>query len=152
LAPFALIFAGTVITGFDRDEFNEEYNYISRPHYQELIDYLVQIDIDLDARFVTLETPGLGYFILRSVLDLGILSTSANVSSRLLSSNQTTVIEFLDENNFEYIVSLNSSHVFYTEFVRRYESLQVFQIAGNSDFFDVIFGNSEYFLHRRNIG
>ncbi len=152
LAPFALIFSGTVITGFDRDEFNEEYNYISRPHYQELIDYLVQIDIDLDARFVTLETPGLGYFILRSVLDLGILSTSANVSSRLLSSNQTTVIEFLDENNFEYIVSLNSSHVFYTEFVRRYESLQVFQIAGNSDFFDVIFGNSEYFLHRRNIG
>jgi len=136
------------INGFDRDLTNRQLNYFSRPAYQDLIQFFLDLDIPPTQKLLTVNTPGLEYYIYRSVLDLMIISKFSNLTITQLNTNATIISQNLHANDFQYVISLNSSHAGYNEYQQRFGHLNLFQVVHNPTWFTQVYYNPEYIVYQ----
>jgi hypothetical protein len=148
VAPISAQIIVFTYTGFDRDEFQDIWIYDNRQEVQELVDYMIELNYDVDRVTVVVNIPGLGYWLNRPVFDLMFVDEylEVNQSSILINPDINQVYLDLKENNIDYIVTLLEDHVFYESYVERFEVDYPFLGAINSTFAFSMFSNTEFEL------
>lgn len=132
---------------FDQEEFQAQAAYYNRPEYQELISAIKELNIDLEQKIISVNTPGLGYYVLRPAIDLMLFES--DLSSSIQLNNASKLMELMVDNDIILVVKLNFKHVYYQQFIKNYASLVLFQITVDGNNFSEIFRNSEFILFER---
>ncbi|MFV2016357.1 MAG: hypothetical protein ACC656_13075 [Candidatus Heimdallarchaeota archaeon] len=147
-APISAQIGVLVYTGFDIDEFQTIWVYDNRREVRELVNYMNELNFDIEAITIVVNIPGLGYWLNRPVIDLLFADRylEVNQSSILIDQNVTKVFEDLKENKIGYIVTLLEGHNFYESYEVRFETNYPFLASLNSTFAFTLFSNDEFKL------
>ncbi|OLS22542.1 MAG: hypothetical protein HeimC2_29160, partial [Candidatus Heimdallarchaeota archaeon LC_2] len=148
IAPISAQVAILVYTGFDIDEFQGIWVYDNRIEVRELVDFMNELNFDIDAITVVVNIPGLGYWLNRPVIDLLFADRylEVNQSSILTNQNITQAFEDLKENKIEYLVTLLRDHNFYESYRDQFQINYPFLAMINSTFGFSMFSNDEFEL------
>ncbi len=134
--------------GFDKEKFNTSILYVHRPAYNELIEEIKSLDLEITDIILSVNTPGLEYFTGHSVLDLMYISDYTR-NTQLNSNDSEVVFNFMVKYNIKIIIKLNKDHVYYQAFVRKYDTMTLFSIVKNDTNFLQIYNNSEFIVFNR---
>lgn len=148
IAPISAQIVVLTYTRYDIDEFQNIWVYDNRQTVQELVDFMIELNYDVDRGTIVVNIPGLGYWLTRPVIDLLFASEylEVNQSKILVNSNTTEVFLDLKENDIDYVVTLLENHVFYESYTKIFEVDYPFLAVLNSTFGFSMFSNDEFEL------
>ncbi|MCY3414820.1 MAG: hypothetical protein INQ03_24430 [Candidatus Heimdallarchaeota archaeon] len=135
-----------VYTGFNIEEYNTIMNYTHRENYQELIRSVIDLDLEFNDLVISVNTPGLEYFITRTVLDLMLINEYDEFKEILsLSINDTN--DFINTHNVRVIIHLNEGHSYFTIFKEEFSETNFYTISNEPSIFYLVMENSEFSVY-----
>jgi hypothetical protein len=140
-APFIPVSVMYVTSDYDIDQMQDNYMYYSRPEYRELIQYMINLNLPVSSFSVSVNTPGIEYFIQRPVMDLMVFS-SADI--RQFTGSYEELFEDLEEVNFRTLIVPSVDHLHFENFMRNYENQFLLRLRNNAKLFEIDFDNGEY--------
>ncbi|MCY3413617.1 MAG: hypothetical protein INQ03_18385 [Candidatus Heimdallarchaeota archaeon] len=138
-----------IYSGFSTEEFNSQMNFSHRPAFEELIEWIDGISLELEDVIISVNTPGLGYYTTRSNIDLMVIGLSGEFDE-IYNYNDTEILDFVYDYNISIIIHLNEQHFYYNTFQENYVSRNIMQIALNTEFFALYNYNEEFVLYLLN--
>ncbi|MHA1304705.1 MAG: hypothetical protein ACTSPI_13485, partial [Candidatus Heimdallarchaeaceae archaeon] len=141
---------------FDVNEYHSNYVYYSRTSYEELKDAINRIGAPDWEVILTINTPGLEYYVSQPVLDLFMYNAIRNsglegIDLPLESENVTRLFDFFNYFNITMFVSQNSGNVWYPSFINSfYWRYYFYRMLNNNQLFTLRFTNDEYSLYTFN--
>jgi hypothetical protein len=133
---------------FDQQKFNTNLNYAERENYRELVSVIINENIQIIQVILTVNTPGLEYYVTRPVADLMLVSYYEGFDAIKLY-NTTEAYDFLVDNGIKLIVKLNQGHVFYDVYTRDYSDITLLSVAVNGSNFELLMENEEFSVFKR---
>ncbi|MDH5645397.1 MAG: glycosyltransferase family 39 protein [Candidatus Heimdallarchaeota archaeon] len=134
-------------SGYDIDKFNEDANFFTRENFQEVIN-IIRSASGISDTIVSVNTPGLEYYLVKTVLDL-VLIYDSPLRSVLLTNNLTKLLQDINDFEMNIFVLLEASHVYYEVYVNGIAHIPLIQLILNNTHFENILLNDEFSVYKR---
>jgi len=118
-------------------------SYSHPPNYQNTIKYIQGLQLKLEDLIMTINMPGLGYYLSHQVLDLYLIRSQSeiNINFQKMTLNQAS--KLFIQLKAKMLIVENTTHYFYKDYIRQYSNLSIVKIT-QTPAFQLTYFNPEF--------